>query len=141
MTIIYGPASPSDADEISRIARLAFNASEEDDWNRDIALSQIENYEVRILMDDYTYLGFAIYHQNHIASIAIDPHHRGKGHGRTLLLHVLEELLARKEITIEAKASNKRAINLYLSCGFAPYYSDSWTIKMLRLRILQATPA
>jgi ribosomal protein S18 acetylase RimI-like enzyme len=61
-------------------------------------------------LDDATY----------IASFHIRPEARGKGFGRDLLLRVCRELrdAGEREIRIETRSDNERALELYRSCGF-----------------------
>ncbi len=69
----------------------------------------------------------------HIATIAIHPDFRGRGFGRKLLADVLRECIARgaKQATLEVRANNVVAQNLYKDFGFEVvnrrlrYYSDN----------------
>ncbi|MGA0879244.1 MAG: ribosomal protein S18-alanine N-acetyltransferase [Ilumatobacteraceae bacterium] len=69
----------------------------------------------------------------HITNIAVDPARRGRGYGRTLLIHVIEFAIAAgfSALTLEVRVSNLAAQNLYRQFGFAPagvrqrYYENS----------------
>jgi ribosomal protein S18 acetylase RimI-like enzyme len=64
--------------------------------------------------------------------IAVDPAHRGQGHGRKLLEACQRELSAEglTQLHLEVRASNAAAIQLYRWCGWKPcgrrpgYYPD-----------------
>ena len=69
----------------------------------------------------------------HLLNIAVDPEFRGKGIGYQLL-DAMRAMAARNGITVqtlEVRASNQAAINLYQKCGFVVkgirphYYNDT----------------
>lgn len=70
--------------------------------------------------------------EGEILSIAIDPAHRGAGHGRALLEAALAALLAAGVATVwlEVRRSNEAAQRLYAGAGFVAvgvrrgYYRD-----------------
>ena len=72
-----------------------------------------------------------LYNEMHILNIAVRPEHRGRGLGRLVLGYALDQgRLAEVTLaTLEVRASNTVAINLYRSVGFRPvgvrprYYS------------------
>lgn len=69
----------------------------------------------------------------HIGNIAVSRQLQGKGAGKQLLEHLLDEAFKRdlKHATLEVRASNVRAINLYRAYGFKAialrrrYYIDN----------------
>lgn len=69
----------------------------------------------------------------HISTIAVHPELRGRGLGELMLLAMLEEAVARgaETATLEVRASNFVAQNLYRKCGFIEvglrhrYYHDN----------------
>jgi len=70
-------------------------------------------------------LGFAfvqaVADEASLLNIVISPAHQGKGIGRHLLNHLIDQLLAGKSVQnffLEVRVSNFSAIALYLSCGF-----------------------
>ena len=64
--------------------------------------------------------GWLVVDELHITVLAVDPLHRGLGHGLTLLRSLLQR--ARQDgavhATLEVASDNKAAINLYARCGF-----------------------
>jgi ribosomal-protein-alanine N-acetyltransferase len=74
-----------------------------------------------------------IMEEAHIATIAVHPAYRGRGIGRQLLAHSLQEAVLKgaTQATLEVRASNEVAQNLYLELGFQivgrrpKYYQDN----------------
>ena len=55
----------------------------------------------------------------HILNLCVDEKCRGRGYGRRLLLHVLQQLPPEVEYAVlEVRRSNQSALNLYVSSGF-----------------------
>jgi len=79
-----------------------------------------------IIEDRYqNILGFAfvqaVADEASLLNIVVSPTQQGKGIGRYLLNHLINELLAEKKVQnffLEVRVSNFSAIALYLSCGF-----------------------
>jgi len=79
-----------------------------------------------IIEDHYkNILGFAfvqaVADEASLLNIVVSPTCQGKGIGRRLLNHLIDELLAGKSVQnffLEVRVSNFSAIALYLSCGF-----------------------
>lgn len=79
-----------------------------------------------IIEDRYqNILGFAfvqaVADEASLLNIVVSPVQQGKGIGRHLLNHLIDELLAGKNVQnffLEVRVSNFSAIALYLSCGF-----------------------
>ena len=80
------------------------------------------------------YVGYwLIVDEAHISTIAVDPGLRGQGIGELLLSHALDGArnLGAEMATLEVRASNEAAINLYRKFGFqvvgrrAAYYRDN----------------
>ena len=69
----------------------------------------------------------------HITTIAVEPQHQRKRFGEQMLVHLIEESIARgaRWITLEVRESNVAAQNLYKKYGFTVvstrrgYYSDN----------------
>lgn len=63
-----------------------------------------------------------------IVSIAVDPHYRNRGIGRTLLENILKEMNG--TVYLQVRKSNKDAIRFYIKMGFVKekilksYYMD-----------------
>ena len=55
-----------------------------------------------------------------IHDLVVDPQHRGTGLGRRLIKAVCDEAIDRGacQVTLEVRADNERARNLYQRCGF-----------------------
>lgn len=73
--------------------------------------------------------GFSSFYAKKILNIhdfAVEPDHRGKGIGKTLMKAVID--FARQEhyakVTLEVLTGNEPARQLYLATGFAPYQLD-----------------
>ncbi|WP_298770421.1 ribosomal protein S18-alanine N-acetyltransferase [uncultured Shewanella sp.] len=68
--------------------------------------------------------GFAIVHQifeeASLMDICIAPHYQGKGLGKALLVHVIENIKHQhaQVLRLEVRASSKGAQQLYSNCGF-----------------------
>lgn len=67
----------------------------------------------------------------HLMNIAVSPDHRRRGIGPALLRRLLDEVGPGARVTLEARASNAGAIELYERFGFVPaghrprYYQDN----------------
>ncbi len=70
--------------------------------------------------------------EGHVTTVAVHPDHQGRGVASRLLLGLFDEARARgvDHLTLEVRASDRRAQRLYGRFGFAPagvraaYYSD-----------------
>ncbi|MBM3187934.1 MAG: ribosomal-protein-alanine N-acetyltransferase [Chloroflexi bacterium] len=92
---------------------------------------------LRAPRDDVSILGYAglwiIADEAHVCTIAVRPEWRGRGLGELLLASLIERALDRRAdvVTLEVRASNVVAQNLYAKYGFAVvgrrrrYYSDN----------------
>ena len=77
----------------------------------------------------------------HIGNIAVSRQLQGRGAGKQLLEHLLDEAFRReaKHATLEVRVSNVRAINLYRGYGFKAialrrrYYTDNGEDAMVML--------
>ncbi len=75
----------------------------------------------------------AVADDGHITTIAVDPAWQRHGLGSRLLLQLVDSALARgvEQLTLEVRASNRPAQELYRRFGFAPagvrrgYYADN----------------
>jgi ribosomal-protein-alanine N-acetyltransferase len=87
-------------------------------------------------MDPPKLLGFAAFHrvldEVELRNMAVDPEHREQGIGKALLEDARDRLrkVGAKRVFLEVRASNKPALSLYYSVGFAlhslrkGYYHD-----------------
>jgi len=84
----------------------------------------------------------------HIATVAVHPYHRGRGVGKMLLATAVEFARSRrfKTVTLEVRASNRRAQNLYRRFGFQVvgrrygYYNDNHEDALIMTLEIQALP-
>ena len=78
-------------------------------------------------------IGWFVADELHIGNIAVSRELQGKGAGKELLEHLLDEAAERNisHATLEVRVSNVRAINLYRGYGFKGialrrrYYTDN----------------
>jgi len=116
--------SEADLDEVLAIERASFS----NPWSRDMFLWELQNAGV-----SYGYVlrapsgavaafctVWVVQDEVHINNVAVDPEHRGRGVGLSLLRFVLRlaaELGARRA-TLEVRRSNAAALKLYKRLGF-----------------------
>lgn len=116
------PATPADIPLMYAIEQKA-NAYP---WPHSAFLScQGGNYFSYVLRDDNEtllgfYIGQSIAEQAELFNICVAPQHQGKGYGRQLLQHFVDQIVARQAIEawLEVRVSNKPAITLYEKVGF-----------------------
>ena len=92
--------------------------------------------------------GWLVADELHVTAVAVDPSARRAGHGRLLLLELLQRALQEgaAHATLEVASDNQAAIGLYGSGGFrtagtrSGYYSDGRDalIQWCRLRSTQS---
>ena len=128
---------PASLDDVTAILEIE-NKTNQMPWSKAQFISSMEvgHYSV-VLHEDNNILGFAIYSpiipESHLLNIAIHPVHQGKGLGDKLLQQVIfqNKTIGVKVISLEVRASNFPAINLYEKRGFYKdairpnYYSGS----------------
>ncbi|SHJ29233.1 Acetyltransferase (GNAT) family protein [Clostridium amylolyticum] len=121
------------------ILRKATNAdAKEIAWQNSIYFNIEFKEEVTIIPEEEEKLGTTIYiaevkgkiigkvhlgingQVGGIYGLGILPEYRGKGYGRDLLISAIEKLKEQnlKDIMLQVVVTNKRALNLYKSCGF-----------------------
>lgn len=121
------------------ILRKATNAdAKEIAWQNSIYFNIEFKEEVTIIPEEEEKLGTTIYiaevkgkiigkvhlgingQVGGIYGLGILPEYRGKGYGRDLLISAIEKLKEQnlKDIMLQVVVANKRALNLYKSCGF-----------------------
>lgn len=121
------------------ILRKATNAdAKEIAWQNSIYFNIEFKEEVTIILEEEEKLGTTIYiaevkgkiigkvhlgingQVGGIYGLGILPEYRGKGYGRDLLISAIEKLKEQnlKDIMLQVVVTNKRALNLYKSCGF-----------------------
>ncbi|MDO4606218.1 MAG: ribosomal protein S18-alanine N-acetyltransferase [Bowdeniella nasicola] len=86
--------------------------------------------------------------QADLLTIGIVPAYQGRGWGRALLQWCLENAreAGSREIFLEVRVTNKEALNLYQSIGFAEigirrrYYRDGIDAAVMQLRLAEPSP-
>lgn len=127
----------SDLDRVLQISEQAFG---EKHWSRNVFLQELANekslYLVAEANDNDQILGFAgvnlVLDEMHLLAIATDQEHKRKKIAESLLLALIDTALRSKlqTITLEVRAENEAAINLYKKYGFEyqgmrkQYYED-----------------
>lgn len=95
-------------------------------WSEELLEDAVRNPldQVWVLTEDEDVLGYCNFRmiagEGELMRIAVDPLVRGRGFGRKLMEH-LEKEAGKNQIaavTLEVRASNQAAIDLYKSCGF-----------------------
>lgn len=82
-------------------------------------------YDCRVLCLDQKIIGHAVLSiaagEAHLLNICVQREHQGRGLGRGFVLHVLERAKSRDAgaLYLEVRPSNKKAIRLYETIGFA----------------------
>ncbi len=115
----------SDLDHVIEIERSCFD----DPWPlRWFQRALISRDRFIGLFDDLgNLMGYALTafeeDQLHIANLAIAPHYRRKGAGRTLVNDILQHCISKNAATVilEVRPSNEPAIKLYKSIGFVDF--------------------
>ena len=129
------PMHREDLDAVTGIDRRSFPSP----WARQSFINDLHNPAARyiVVRRQGEVVGFAgmwlIGEEAHISTLAVHPDHRGQGHGKRLLLRLLE--LARdagaERVTLEVREANWVARRLYERFGFRPvaflksYYADT----------------
>lgn len=132
----------ADKDDLRTIIALQQKSPETAHWNEGDYERLMEDPGGKILvadlptMDPPKILGFAAFHriidEVELRNMSVDPDHRHQGVGRALLEAARDRMLqaGAKRVFLEVRASNKPALSLYYSIGFAihsrraDYYRD-----------------
>lgn len=102
-------------------------------WQRElsepgrICLGHVEQHSLIALA-----CGWLVVDELHITAVAVAPERRRRGHGRQLLVALMEHSRAAgaRHATLEVASHNRAAVSLYQDCGFQiagcrrNYYSD-----------------
>ena len=151
-------ATLADLDRLHALERLCFDASVAISRRQYRYLLQRPRVDVRVLRASGEIVASALVLRRRtrsgvvgrLYSLAVDPAHRGRGLGKTLLTHCLDVLRAEGVVTVylEVAAENTAAIRLYEQQGFRQlrwlrnYYgegSDGWKMG-LRLKETPVEP-
>jgi ribosomal-protein-alanine N-acetyltransferase len=117
------PATVGDVEAVAAIEASAFS----NPWHPHTFRSLIKEGRAHILLAESTdseVLGYAVVwwviEQGELANLAVRDEHQRRGIGSALLDRVLEDLVAHEveSLFLEVRASNKGAVELYLSRGF-----------------------
>ena len=126
----------SDLDRIVDLERLCFSSP----WSKDDFLYELNDnpfgYYVVLKEEDkiLAYLGLWMDGKRaQITTIGVDPSHRGRGHAKALMKHMLDVCSSSgvKMYSLEVRVSNGPAIALYQRYGFRQvglrkaYYQDN----------------
>lgn len=110
-------------------------------WSDESFLNEMKNHLGRyyVLYDNNErrvlgYCGFwIVFDEVHVTTVAVHPDCRGQSLGELLLLHILDKVMGQsvKWVTLEVRATNTKAQNLYYKYGFQSagvrpkYYQDN----------------
>ena len=128
-------ATIEDADALVDLDRLCFGKL----WSRDQYLREIDspNSDIVLMFEEESLVSYgcvwAIVDEAHITVLGTHPEHFRRGYARQVLKELLRLAIVRemKRATLEVRASNTAAIELYQSLGFEEagrrkkYYSDT----------------
>lgn len=124
MTIVERIATPEDLDGVLAIEEASFNNPTGRDWY-EAELNRPEVCFIYVLRTpDCPVAAFCafwlIVDQAHINNLAVRPELRGRGLGTQLLAAITDEAahLGAVELTLEVRASNTPALQLYKKAGF-----------------------
>lgn len=131
------PMTPADLDGVMEVERRSFLTP----WSREAFLSEMmQAYTVYLTGREgrkvVAHGGMhVIYEDAHITNIAVLPEYRGQGLGERMMHELMSRAAARgaRRVTLEVRATNATAQNLYRKLGFitAPgavrkgYYTDT----------------
>jgi len=125
-----------DVDGVLAIEKASFSTP----WSRGAFIKEVTENKLAYYMVaeiDGVIVGYAgvwlIVDEGHITNIAVAPEYRGQQIGKKILEKQIQELKKRDilRVTLEVRASNKVAIELYRSFGFIAlgrrpgYYTDN----------------
>lgn len=135
--IRISPMSQDNLDDIIEIEKSAYG---DHHWSKDSFYAELQNSLARyfcafdIENNLIGYIGsWLVIDEAHITNLAVNPEHRGKGIGESLLVEVFKECYKNmvKYVTLEVRVSNVAAIGLYEKYLFKSlgirkgYYQDN----------------
>ena len=112
----------SDIKEIADLEKVCFS----EPWSENSLRDELDNETARfyVLRDSEKLLGYIgannICNEVYITNVAVNSTCRGKGYGKNLVNHLIQQSELEKAffITLEVRKSNENAIALYEKCGF-----------------------
>jgi ribosomal-protein-alanine N-acetyltransferase len=130
------PMTPADIVAVTEIEGLSFSTTwPANAFANELSENKLAHYYVG--RHDGKIVGYGgiwvILEDSHITTIAVHPAWRGRRFGEQLLVHLLDEAIARGAswITLEVRETNETAKSLYRKYGFTnvstrrAYYSDN----------------
>ena len=140
---IVRKAIPNDLRSIFFIEKDVF---QKEHWTFDMIADELEHIPGKVtwvIEQSKNLLGYCmlrlVKNEITIVNMAIRPAFQGKGHGRLLLGHILDQIPSKSSVFLEVKQGNLSAINLYMSFGFVEidvrnnYYKDGSDAIVMRL--------
>ncbi|MBV8074359.1 MAG: ribosomal protein S18-alanine N-acetyltransferase [Candidatus Eremiobacteraeota bacterium] len=130
------PMAAGDIPAVTRIEAVSFSTSwPANAFTNELSENKLAHYYVGRSGGEIVAYGgiWVILEDSHITTIAVHPSYRGRRYGERLLVHLLDEAIARGAswITLEVRESNEVAQSLYRKYGFTnvstrrAYYSDN----------------
>ena len=121
-TVIIRQMQESDIKEIADLEKVCFS----EPWSENSLRDELDNETARfyVLRDSEKLLGYIgannICNEVYITNVAVNSACRGKGYGKILVNHLIQQSELEKAffITLEVRKSNENAIALYEKCGF-----------------------
>ena len=135
MNIQFRKMTTADIHTVWELECKCFSCPWSENSLREEMRNKIAYYE--LMESDGELIGYAgiwvLFGEAHITNVAIAPEYRGRGLGRTLMLHMFEKAKARRAraMTLEVREHNEAAKAMYYHLGFKQvgerkrYYSDT----------------
>ena len=121
----FRPATLVDIPVMKRITASAFDLSEDDvDWYTERIMKDSPKRRFFLGVIGETVIGKidVVFDEQEafIYGFAVASEYQGRGYGRTILAHTVQDILAQgqRRVALEVETQNERALGLYQSCGF-----------------------
>jgi ribosomal-protein-alanine N-acetyltransferase len=131
------PMTLHDLDGVMEVEQLSYLTP----WSRDAFISElVQTYTIYLVAKDGERVAaiagmHVVWEDAHVTNVAVHPLYRGRGLGERMMRELIERAQRRgaRRMTLEVRASNTTAQNLYRKLGFvtAPgairkgYYTDT----------------
>lgn len=135
--IVIFPMTPADLDGVMEVEQLSFRTP----WSREsFAAELMQLYTVYLVAregDRVVAFGgmHVVWEDAHVTNVAVHPEYRGRGLGERMMHELIARAVFRgaNRMTLEVRASNTTAQNLYRKLGFITlpgsvrkgYYTDT----------------
>ena len=121
-------------------------ASFSDPWSEGMFRQELEEgpgkYSIVFTLDTRVIgygIGWIVLDEFHLGNLAVSPGHKGRGYGSMILERMIEDVKKKgcRTVTLEVRASNNTAINLYHKFKFKEmavrkkYYQDEDALVLL----------